>query len=52
MTQKNVCKIPSVTHTASGAERRVGVEIELSGLSYEALVREVANLLNGAPRPS
>lgn len=51
MTQKNFCKIPSVTHTASGAERRVGVEIELSGLSYEALVREVANLLDGAPQP-
>ncbi|HEV8078360.1 MAG TPA: amidoligase family protein, partial [Marinobacter sp.] len=50
MTQKNFCKIPAVTHTTSGAERRVGVEIELSGLSYEALVREVANLLNGAPQ--
>ena len=50
MTHENCCKMPSVMHTASGAERRVGVEIELSGLSYEALVREVAKLLKGEPK--
>lgn len=49
MTHEKCCRMPSVMHTASGAERRVGVEIELSGLSYEALVREVANLLAGEP---
>ncbi|WP_336366960.1 amidoligase family protein [Marinobacter sp. C2H3] len=30
----------------SGDERRVGVEIELSGLSYEALVNKVSSLLD------
>jgi hypothetical protein len=34
MTQKNSGKSPSVTHIASAAERRAGVEIELPGARY------------------
>lgn len=51
MMQQNSCRMPAAANTASGAERRVGVEIELSGLSYKTLVREVASLLKGDPQP-
>lgn len=39
--------MPDVHYTADGEERRVGVEIELSGLGYEQLVRLAEELLGG-----
>ncbi|CAN0603117.1 unnamed protein product, partial [Ectocarpus sp. 12 AP-2014] len=39
MSESQACRMPDILRTASGEERRVGVEIELSGLSYEDLVR-------------
>nr|WP_246069471.1 amidoligase family protein [Marinobacter piscensis] len=39
--------MPDVHYTAEGEERRVGVEIELSGLGYEQLVRLAEELLGG-----
>ena len=46
MTQAN-CRMPDILNTADGEERRVGVEIELSGLGYDELVRVMARLLGG-----
>lgn len=39
--------MPDNLKTTDGSERRVGVEIELSGLGYEQLVTLVAELLGG-----
>lgn len=50
MSQFSDCNMPDVLNTDEGDERRVGIEIELSGLSYEALVRLVARFLNAEPK--
>lgn len=42
--------LPPQRLTADGRERRVGVEVELSGLSYESLVAWTAHYLGGEPR--
>lgn len=47
MTQNGRCRMPARMTTVDGTERRVGVEIEISGLSYEELVRLSARLLDG-----
>jgi hypothetical protein len=39
--------MPPVIHNAHGQERKVGVEIELSGLGYQELVDNTARLLGG-----
>lgn len=39
--------MPDIQNTTNGKERRVGVEIELSGLGYEQLVSLAAELLEG-----
>lgn len=49
MTQSSGCRMPDILKTDEGKERRVGVEIELSGLGYDALVALAAKLLNGNP---
>ncbi len=49
MTAHDRCKMPEQTTNRDGQERKVGVEIELSGLTYEALVQHAARLL-GASR--
>ena len=41
-------RLPRKTHTQKGQERRVGVEIELSGLSYQELI-QVVSLFFSAP---
>ena len=43
----NRCRLPDILKTDDGKERRVGVEIELSGLGYEDLVSLSAKLLGG-----
>lgn len=47
MASASACRMPSIRNTHSGDERRVGVEIEISGLSYERLVALCAELLGG-----
>ncbi|MGM0953532.1 MAG: amidoligase family protein [Pseudomonadota bacterium] len=47
MNAPNRCKMPEVLRTVEDKERRVGVEIELSGLGYNALVTHTARLLGG-----
>lgn len=49
MNQAISCKMPDIHNTTEGVERRVGVEIELSGLGYEQLVGLAAELLEGNP---
>lgn len=49
MNQVSPCKMPDILKTTEGKERRVGVEIELSGLGYEQLVGIVSELLDGDP---
>lgn len=46
----NRCKLPERQRNQDGQERKVGVEIELSGLTYNDLVSHTARLLNGEPR--
>lgn len=41
------CQMPDVLTTDEGEKRRVGVEIEISGLGYEKLVALTADLLGG-----
>ncbi|PAV25714.1 hypothetical protein CF392_09595 [Tamilnaduibacter salinus] len=48
MNRDHRCRQPSATNTRDGEERRVGVEIELSGLDYEVLVKRAAELLGGS----
>lgn len=43
----NRCRMPDVMTTHEGEPRRVGVEIEISGLGYEELVGLTARLLDG-----
>ncbi|MEQ9544864.1 MAG: amidoligase family protein [Marinobacter sp.] len=50
MSETKACRMPDILRTASGEERRVGVEIELSGLSYGALVQLTEKLLSGQSR--
>ncbi len=47
MNAPNRCEMPAVHQTADGRERKVGVEIELSGLPYADLVAHTARLLDG-----
>lgn len=47
MSDSKACRMPDILRTASGEERRVGVEIELSGLSYVGLVKLTSKLLSG-----
>ncbi|MCH8496932.1 MAG: amidoligase family protein [Marinobacter sp.] len=47
MPESERCLLPAQRTTEEGAERRVGVEVELSGLSFEALVERCAQLLEG-----
>lgn len=47
MMHSSRCNTPDIVNTAEGEERRVGVEIELSGLGYEQLVNLVAHMLDG-----
>lgn len=49
MNAANRCKMPERLKNHEGGERRVGVEIELSGLGYEQLVQHAARLLGGSP---
>ncbi|MDR9426381.1 MAG: amidoligase family protein, partial [Marinobacter sp.] len=50
MTQASSCKMPDVLKTQQGQDRRVGVEIELSGMSYDALVSRVSGFFGAKPR--
>ncbi|OZB19666.1 MAG: hypothetical protein B7X58_02365, partial [Marinobacter sp. 34-60-7] len=52
MTDNPRCNMPPVTKNSAGEERKVGVEIELSGLGYEELVDHTARLLGGQPELS
>lgn len=47
MSQAISCKMPDILNTIDGNERRVGVEIELSGLGYQQLVSLAEELLEG-----
>ncbi len=49
MNSNQRCKMPDQLRNHEGDERRVGVEIELSGLSYDELVNHSARLLEGTP---
>ncbi len=49
MTRTKACRMPDILKTDEGKERRVGVEIELSGLGYDELVKLSARLLEGKP---
>lgn len=49
MTHTSACRMPDILKTSEGKERRVGVEIELSGLGYDELVALAAKLLEGTP---
>lgn len=51
MSQANTLNMPDIMNTADGHKRRVGVEIELSGLGYLQLVELVAELLGGEAKP-
>lgn len=49
MTAPHRCKMPDRRLNDQNEERKVGVEIELSGLGYAALVDQAAGLLGGTP---
>ncbi|MGO1463530.1 MAG: amidoligase family protein [Marinobacter sp.] len=51
MNHATSCKMPDILNTSDGKERRVGVEIELSGLGYQQLVTLAAELLEGEATP-
>lgn len=51
MNQATSCNMPDILNTNDGNERRVGVEIELSGLGYQQLVNLAAELLEGEAKP-
>ncbi len=48
----NRCRMPDIITTRDGGKRKVGVEIEMSGLGYERLVALVAEILCGTAHPS
>ncbi|WP_148862317.1 amidoligase family protein [Marinobacter fonticola] len=50
MSQDQACRMPTIRNTRDGKERRVGVEIEISGLPYDNLVSLSATLLEGKAR--
>ena len=41
------CRMPVASRTVEDRERHVGVEIEMSGLSYQNLVACAARILDG-----
>ena len=47
----NRCRMPDILNTREGSERKIGVEIELSGLGYDELVRLSSKLLGGESKP-
>lgn len=49
MNSTERCAMPERLRNHQGEERKVGVEIELSGLGYDELVEHVARLLKGTP---
>lgn len=49
MNSNDRCKMPEQLRNHQGEERKVGVEIELSGLSYDELVDHASRLLEGTP---
>ncbi|MBR9870595.1 MAG: hypothetical protein GYB26_05600 [Gammaproteobacteria bacterium] len=49
MSSSKLGNMPVNTRTTDGNERKVGVEIELSGLSYDALIEHASRLLGGNP---
>ncbi|GAA0841204.1 hypothetical protein GCM10009113_07300 [Marinobacter szutsaonensis] len=51
MSQTSTCALPDVRLNNEGEERRLGVEVELSGLGYEMLVDHAARLLDGPAEP-
>ncbi|MDS1309545.1 MULTISPECIES: amidoligase family protein [Marinobacter] len=51
MNKTITLNMPDVVKTADGKERRVGVEIELSGLGYQELVDLAGELLGGVAKP-
>lgn len=50
MELHGLCRVPDIGYTQTQQERRVGVEIEISGLGYAQLVNVMARLLSGQPR--
>lgn len=50
MAQDQACRMPSIRNTSEGTERRVGVEVEISGVTYDNLVALAAQLLKGKSR--
>ncbi len=52
MDGSGACRMPRRRHTVEGDERRVGVEIEISGLGYHELVELTESLLSGKARES
>ncbi|TBW59460.1 hypothetical protein EZI54_00430 [Marinobacter halodurans] len=50
MSPDPVIRMPSIRNNRDGDERRVGVEVEISGLSYDGLVNLCSNLLEANPR--
>lgn len=46
MSRTSSCALPDVRLNSEGNERRVGVEVELSGLGYDVLVDHAARLLD------
>lgn len=50
MGANGACRMPDVLRTADNQERRVGVEIELSGLGYGELVSLMERLLGGSSK--
>ena len=49
MSSSTLSNMPVNTRTTQGKERKVGVEVELSGLSYDALIEHASRLLGGKP---
>ncbi|MDX1757595.1 MAG: amidoligase family protein [Marinobacter sp.] len=47
MNSPRICHLPDICFTREQTERRVGIEIEISGLGYQQLVQLVAQLLGG-----
>lgn len=50
MNSNDRCKMPDQLKNHQGEERKVGVEIELSGLSYDELIDHASRLLDSTPR--
>ncbi|MBE0485329.1 amidoligase family protein [Marinobacter sp.] len=50
MNSNDRCKMPDRLQNHQGEERKVGVEIELSGLGYNELIDHAARLLDAPPK--